>query len=228
MAVNAFGYNLTSHFLELSLVANPDDTTPHPYIYRLTHKPTNKHYVGVRFANKLPAPLDLGIHYFTSNPDIKIDLRKNPTDYSMEYICFDCDDAAIQAEYDTLQLIKEADHKDRFLNTNYSARAVKPTPERTASNIATLAVINNCPKLTAKRINACKSQRARRRSSESQKLRYALEPDSLKQARQKQLAAISQKGVEARRAKQDEAKLEKIFDELYLDDTLFYDCRLTA
>lgn len=47
-----------------------------PYVYKLIHKETNKFYFGSRWANCLPADLDLGKKYFTSSKEIKINFHE--------------------------------------------------------------------------------------------------------------------------------------------------------
>ena len=50
-----------------------------PYVYRLTHKPTTKGYIGMRSANEklgLTPWEDLGIVYFSSGPFTE-DFKKN-------------------------------------------------------------------------------------------------------------------------------------------------------
>ncbi len=42
-----------------------------PYTYHLFHIPTEKHYYGVRVANKLPAEQDLWIKYFSSSKKVR-------------------------------------------------------------------------------------------------------------------------------------------------------------
>lgn len=42
-----------------------------PYVYKLTHKTTGQFYIGHRWANKYPAHLDIGIHYFSSSSKVK-------------------------------------------------------------------------------------------------------------------------------------------------------------
>jgi hypothetical protein len=43
-----------------------------PYVYKCTHRETGEFYIGLRFANKVPASEDLGIHYFTSSKNVKL------------------------------------------------------------------------------------------------------------------------------------------------------------
>ena len=42
-----------------------------PYVYKLEHKETSEFYIGVRWANKYPAEMDLGIRYWTSSKQVK-------------------------------------------------------------------------------------------------------------------------------------------------------------
>jgi hypothetical protein len=65
--------------------------SPHPYVYKLTHKKTGHFYFGYRCKNKVPAEQDLGIHYFTSGKITK----KNFSEYDHHIIAefFDADDA---------------------------------------------------------------------------------------------------------------------------------------
>lgn len=47
------------------------DSHNHPYVYMGVHKETNQFYIGVRYANKLPAHLDFGIKYRTSSKQVQ-------------------------------------------------------------------------------------------------------------------------------------------------------------
>ncbi len=59
----------------------------HHYVYKITHTPDEKQYIGVRSCNILPIK-DLGEYYFSSssNKDFIGDQKRNPRDYQYRII----------------------------------------------------------------------------------------------------------------------------------------------
>jgi len=84
-----------------------------PYVYVVTHSHTKEFYIGVRWANKVPAIEDLGTYYFTSSKNVAPRFNEFNTKILAEF--FDKDTAF---EYEQ-QLIKEEWNSPLCLNKNY-------------------------------------------------------------------------------------------------------------
>lgn len=70
-----------------------------PYVYKCTNRKNKNFYYGVRYANKLPAELDLGIKYKTSSKIVKNNF--DDFDYEIIAVFFNKKDA-IEFENDTI------------------------------------------------------------------------------------------------------------------------------
>lgn len=81
-----------------------------PYVYKATDKYSGKYYIGVRWANKVPAIHDIGIRYFSSSPKIK----ENSTNFNWE-VLKEFDDKFTAFEFEQ-SLIRENKKDPKILN----------------------------------------------------------------------------------------------------------------
>jgi hypothetical protein len=90
-----------------------------PYVYKCIEKDTGRFYIGYRYANKVPATEDFGVHYFTSNDYVK----KNFDKFNHEIIA-EFSDRKSAFAYET-KLINETKSKLQ-INANKHNKSKKP------------------------------------------------------------------------------------------------------
>lgn len=103
-----------------------------PYVYKCTHKETGRFYIGYRKANKLPAYLDLGIHYFTSSREVKKDFKNYIfeiiSEHNCPYIAYETEQAHIFQNRNNPLLINGRNFRTRnHISLNPSPVQIKPS-----------------------------------------------------------------------------------------------------